>query len=227
MKKRIFAVLTALFLLCACLPLGISANAEGEIIQYGYLRYTVKGGEVIISGCDKSVSTITIPSTIRGCPVTRIGENAFYCCESLTTVTIPNSVTTIDKSAFIYCSSLTSITIPSSVTSIGAYAFFECDSLTNVYYDGGEMGHSAMQIGENNDALRNANWYYEYMVVDTVIDNVAEEKTENPEQAENEDHRDDGDSGITVLVIIGLVNTVLLAVIAVLLFLLLKKKKSE
>lgn len=54
---------------------------------------------------------------------------AFSGCSSLTSVAIPNSVTSIGSSAFSGCSSLTSITIPNSVTSIGSDAFQGCDNL--------------------------------------------------------------------------------------------------
>ncbi|MBO7311238.1 MAG: leucine-rich repeat protein, partial [Alistipes sp.] len=64
--------------------------------------------------------------------VTTIGEDAFSCCSSLTSVTIPDSVTTIGEVAFYECSSLTSITIPDSVTTIGYAAFLDCSSLTSV-----------------------------------------------------------------------------------------------
>ena len=64
--------------------------------------------------------------------VTTIGEDAFYWCDSLTSVTIPDSVTTIGDRAFSECYSLTSVTIPDSVTAIGGYAFYNCSSLTSI-----------------------------------------------------------------------------------------------
>ena len=64
--------------------------------------------------------------------VTRIGDDAFYHCWSLTNVTIPSSVTNIGTNAFDDCTSLTSLTIPNSVASIGDEAFYGCGSLTNV-----------------------------------------------------------------------------------------------
>jgi len=57
---------------------------------------------------------------------------AFFGCTSLTSVTIPNSVTSIGMWAFEYCTSLASVVIPDSVTSIGGHAFDDCTRLTNV-----------------------------------------------------------------------------------------------
>ena len=62
--------------------------------------------------------------------VTTIGYAAFYYCDSLTSITIPDSVTTIGDFTFYCCYSLTSVTIPDSVTTIGLYAFDFCNSLT-------------------------------------------------------------------------------------------------
>ena len=74
-----------------------------------------------------SVTSVTIPDG-----VTSIGTNAFFAATSLTSITIPDSVTTIGDSAFDSCFSLTSVTIGNSVTSIGQWAFHQCTMLTSI-----------------------------------------------------------------------------------------------
>lgn len=107
--------------------------------RYNICKYAVTGGNITfdkatgtITDCDTSVTEANIPSKIGGVTVTSIGIWAFDWCESLTSVTIPNSVTSIGQEAFRLCSSLTSIRIPDSVTSIGEHAFFQCSNLTNI-----------------------------------------------------------------------------------------------
>ena len=67
--------------------------------------------------------------------MTSIGEYAFYWCDSLTSVTIPDGVTSIGSHAFEGRRALTSITIPDSVTSIGSGAFAGCVSLETLTVD--------------------------------------------------------------------------------------------
>ena len=77
-------------------------------------------------GCS-SLTSITIPDS-----VTSIGGSAFYNCTGLTSVTIPNGVTSIGGSAFYNCTGFTSVTIPNSVTSIGGSAFRGCTGITSI-----------------------------------------------------------------------------------------------
>ena len=84
-----------------------------------------KLGYLAFEGCS-SLTSLTIPSS-----VTSIGSSAFEGCSGLTSFTIPSSVTSISSGAFEGCSGLTSFTIPSSVTSIGSGAFEGCSGLTS------------------------------------------------------------------------------------------------
>ena len=85
-----------------------------------------KLGYFAFEGCS-SLTSLTIPSS-----VTSIGFSAFSGCSGLTSLTIPSSVTSIGSSAFSGCSGLTSLTIPSSVTEIEHSAFSGCSGLTSL-----------------------------------------------------------------------------------------------
>ena len=129
-------------------------NGESKIVNKdGHLFYTVDGVNYLVNYIGNDTA-LTLPSDYNGenykiCKyafylndkitsvvipdrVTSIGSFAFFSCESLTSVVIGNSVTSIGNYAFHSCESLTSITIPNSVTSIGFYAFASCDSLKNI-----------------------------------------------------------------------------------------------
>ena len=113
------------------------SECGGEVkyaVEGGYLTFDKKTGTV--TDCDPSVTKANIPHTIKGVTVTSIGDQAFYNCTSLTSVTIPDSVTSIGDRAFRCCISLTSVTIPDSVTSIGEEAFYGCWDLTRLTIPG-------------------------------------------------------------------------------------------
>lgn len=77
-------------------------------------------------GCS-SLTSVTIPSS-----VTSIGSSAFSYSTGLTSITIPTGVTSISDNTFFGCSGLTSLTIPNSVTSIEMDAFANCIGLTSI-----------------------------------------------------------------------------------------------
>ena len=75
----------------------------------------------------QTLTSVTIPNS-----VVSIASYVFYRCTALTSITIPNSVTSIGNNAFNSCSGLTSISIPNSVSTIGTYAFGYCSGLTSI-----------------------------------------------------------------------------------------------
>ena len=81
----------------------------------------------LVEAVDKTLSTYSIKEGTKW-----IGNDAFYYCSSLTSITIPNSVTSIGWSAFSRCSALTSVTIGNNVAIIDWYAFYNCSSLTSI-----------------------------------------------------------------------------------------------
>ena len=104
-------------------------------------KVIVTGGNIFcgaFSGCSK-ITSIIIPDN-----VTSIEDYVFYDCEGLESVIVPDVMTSIGKFAFCNCSSLTSVDIPDSVTAIEEYAFSGCKSLSNI-----NIPDSLTAIGEH------------------------------------------------------------------------------
>ena len=94
------------------------SNWENDILYFNNCLLQIR---------NKISGSHTIKSNTR-----LIAACAFEECSSLTSITIPNSVTSIGREAFWLCTSLTSITIPSSIKSIEEYAFLYCTSLNTI-----------------------------------------------------------------------------------------------
>ena len=139
--------------------LGITAGSRGNgyVAYYAKNVYTEEGGSWFTDTADgfrffydgtdgylmgyySEEMAITLPGGFTAYDGTEVTEYAIYefafsVCRGLTSVTIPDSVTSIENHAFEGCSSLTSVTIPDSVTSIGMDAFRGCGSLTSVTFE--------------------------------------------------------------------------------------------
>ena len=157
--KRLF-----LFILCGLVLVGCGEfkfYGDEEIEPSHKITYTSTGGKVEPYeedfGADiRSNKTEGNQGVIRFWgPVTKIGGSAFYYCDNLTSITIPDSATEIGSNAFAYCSNLTSVTIPDSVKEIGSYAFYDCSDLTRV-----TIPDSVNEIGDGAFCCSRLRFFY-------------------------------------------------------------------
>lgn len=107
-------------------------------------------GEEAFYNCS-SLASVTMPNS-----VTIIGGYSFQNCACLESVIIPDSVTSIGDNAFDNCSSLTSVTIPDLVTRIGYYAFCDCTSLTSVTFNTTSGWYVGSTAGSKETALNSS-----------------------------------------------------------------------
>ena len=131
------------------LPQETLLEDQPHALRVTEVAHAVEGGNIYfdtstgaITDCDASVTSAVIPAVINDTAVTSIGYQAFFRCESLSSVSIPDSVTSIGSSAFQYCFSLTSVIISGQVNSIGDSAFSGCNALDSV-----TIGNGVKSIG--------------------------------------------------------------------------------
>ena len=150
MKKKVLSAVLALTLVfgsAASLPSGvltdstsITASAVGESgVSQSFEYLVLDDGTVQITGYNGSSTTVSIPSTLDGKTDTSIGSSAFTLNNTITKVSIPDTVTTISEYAFLGCSNLTSVQIGKNVTKIVVGAFGGCEGLTTALLPGVEV----------------------------------------------------------------------------------------
>ncbi len=126
MKKRLLSTLLALCMLLSLLPGTAWAEevpapndgaAHDEVIPladtltYENLSYTIADSGIVIIDCDESATSVIIPEQIDGIPIVTIGDQAFWQCSKLTSITIPSSVIYIWPRTFSGCNSLTDLVV--------------------------------------------------------------------------------------------------------------------
>ena len=93
--------------------------------------YVNHGDSIEITGFNNSVSDVVIPSEIEGLPVTAISVGAFYL-SAITSIEIPDTVTSIGEMAFLGCTSLKSVKLSTGVAKIEKNAFGSCSALQEI-----------------------------------------------------------------------------------------------
>ena len=158
MKKTVILFLTVILLISVCLvacnntndtpenshehildDVGICTVCGQHIGDTDGIIYELSddGSYAIVVGYNGTATKIKIAESYNGVPVKEIYRESFKNNEKITSVIIPDSVTTIGYYSFSGCKSLTSVVIPDSVTTIVHYAFADCDSLTSVVIPNG------------------------------------------------------------------------------------------
>lgn len=157
-----FSIFMAVFTLTACKNLPQESepeNSEETSASVG-LEFELVNEEYQVTGIGSCADIdVIIPSVYNDKPVTAIADSAFFGCDNLKSITIPDSVTTIGKKVFYHCSNLESvklptnlniinestfagclklstITLPKNITIIGSYAFSGCSGLKSIIYNG-------------------------------------------------------------------------------------------
>lgn len=141
--KRIFTLILALLLVCACFvacdkgsdqETESSTTTEAAVDELAY-KLNADGKGYTVTGIGTYTKTDLVIDTYKDLPVTEIDAYAFKG-KNITSVTLGDSVTKVGNQAFSGCKSLKSITIGTGITDMGFFTFDGCAVLTDVYYNG-------------------------------------------------------------------------------------------
>ena len=146
MKKfiLIFIGLCTLLILCSCKNNKIGSghlkqvemsSAADSLQTYSDFSYKVENDGIVITHFSSDSENVIIPSEINSKSVKSVGEDSFYQCTDMKSISIPDTVISIEKSAFYRCYSLEKIEIPKYVRLIEGNPFFRCTALTQITVD--------------------------------------------------------------------------------------------
>ncbi len=137
--KKMKLLITFLVVMLGVIFMSFTASAETD----GYYTYEVTNDEATITDVNETISgDIIIPDTLGGYPVTKIGDGAFYDCNTLSSVIISDCIKIIGDGAFGYCKNIQTVIIPDSVKYIGSGAFRSCRALNDIF-----LGENIERIG--------------------------------------------------------------------------------
>ena len=110
----------------------LAGSAQAQSVTLDGITYTVDadGQTAAVAYAGRDITEAHIPATVNidgtGYPVTAIGDNAFYRCDALQSIILPEGLQSIGTRAFDSCTSLQSVTFPEGLQTIGWEAFYGC-----------------------------------------------------------------------------------------------------
>ena len=161
MKNRWFvSLLMVVVMMCACWT-GAVADEERKTFTSGDYEYALlDDGTVEITGYNGKAEKLTIPNMLNGKKVTSIDNRAFYLCNSLISIIIPDSVEKISVNPFAYCRTLKSIFVSSEhpyFFAIDGVLFRKADSCLISYPKGRE--YTTYNIPQGITAIESSAFY--------------------------------------------------------------------
>ena len=160
-KKCFVALLMVVVMMCACWTGVLAEDVEREAFTSGDYEYALlDDGTVEITGYNGKAEKLTIPNMLNGKKVTSIDNRAFYLCNSLISIIIPDSVEKISVNPFAYCRTLKSIFVSSEhpyFFAIDGVLFRKADSCLISYPKGRE--YTTYNIPQGITAIESSAFY--------------------------------------------------------------------
>ena len=160
-KKWFVALLMVVVMMCACWTGVLAEDVERETFTSGDYEYALlDDGTVEITGYNGKAEKLTIPNMLNGKKVTSIDNRAFYLCNSLISIIIPDSVEKISVNPFAYCRTLKSIFVSSEhpyFFAIDGVLFRKADSCLISYPKGRE--YTTYNIPQGITAIESSAFY--------------------------------------------------------------------